>query len=113
MKTILLVARRHGVADFVSDFHSHVKGQHQILAAAFSRFAERKGRREHWTGNVKRRTGIVIVIRVNRNAVGQRGKAGMHFHFRADDAGPSAAGAERLNVLADARTGSGSGSGQR
>src|ERR1700720_2959035 len=72
---------------------------------------------ERWRKNgcrdVQRRARVVKIVRMNGDAVGQRGEAGMNFHFRSDDAGVSSTGTEGFDLLADPRPRRGSRSGKR
>ena len=105
MKTLLLVARGNGISDLVSNFNSDVKREHQVFPATATHLTKREGWRKNGRRNVEGRTGVVEIIRVNGSAVGQGGEAWMHFHLRTDDAAATAIRAERLDVLANERSG--------
>src|SRR5258705_6020903 len=61
--------------------------EHQVLATAASRLAQRKRRWKGRGGNMKRRAGVVKVVRVDGGAVCERREARGSLHRSADDAG--------------------------
>src|ERR1019366_5514468 len=85
VKAVLLVPGRNRVADLVGDFDAHVKREHQVLSAAAPGLAQREGRRKSRPGHMKGRPGVVKIIGVDGDSIGQRRKAGMNFHFSSND----------------------------
>ena len=111
VKAVLIVARVHRFGELGFDFHRDlISGEHVAPGAAVA-LADRQHRRQCRRRRMGEqpvdavlgdgKLGVVVVVGMDRNAVGERGEARGHFHAGADDrAAFGDCAAERAQMLA-------------
>ena len=95
VKTLLIVPRQDRFGDFAFDFDADLIREHQIRSAAPVTLGEREHRRQRGRGRVReqavdavlgnRELRVVVIVGVNREAVGECGETRGHSQLAADN----------------------------
>ena len=106
----LVVARGDRLGDLALDLDAEVIGEHEVPPGGFTQLGDGEGRRQRRRGRMgeqaidavlgHRELGVVIVVGVDADAVGEGGEARRHLAAAADDRGGALGQAEIVEVLA-------------
>ena len=110
VKAVLVVPRQNRLGDLAFDFDADLIGEHQIRSAAPVALGQRQHRRQRRRGRMRqqavdavlgdRKLRVVVIVGVNREAVGECGETRGHSQLAADHGAAFVGGDAQLSEIA-------------